>query len=112
VDFRGFFNSWAQCASSSGQLGQVTVEGLTVREWYNSAMDKQQNELEREYAFQIFGFNAGGKGDILLFCLASWASAGSQREFQAHATRGFLLPGFTSEWSPALDTSPRCCEFS
>ena len=24
------------------------------------------------------------KGDILLFCLGSWASAGSQREFQAH----------------------------
>ncbi len=29
-----------------------------------------------------------GKGDILLFCLGSWASAGSQREYQAHAARG------------------------
>jgi hypothetical protein len=38
----------------------------------------------------------GGKGDIT-FCLGSWASAGSQREFQAHAARGFLLPAFTSE---------------
>ncbi|MGO9122910.1 MAG: hypothetical protein ACLQPD_35475 [Desulfomonilaceae bacterium] len=29
-----------------------------------------------------------GKGDILLFCLGSWASEGSQREFQAHGVRG------------------------
>jgi protein subunit release factor B len=29
-----------------------------------------------------------GKGDILLFCFGSRASAGSQREFQAHAARG------------------------
>ncbi len=26
--------------------------------------------------------------------------------------RGLLLPTFTSEWSPALDTSRQCCEFS
>lgn len=43
-----------------------------------------------------------GKEDILPFCLGSWASAGLQREFQAHAARGVLLPTFTSEWSPIL----------
>ncbi len=30
----------------------------------------------------------GENGDILPFCLGSWASTGSQREFQAHAERG------------------------
>jgi len=31
------------------------------------------------------------KGDILLFYFGSWASAGSEREFQAHAERVILV---------------------
>ncbi len=43
------------------------------------------------------GLGKVGKGDILLFCLGSWASAGSQREYQAHAVRG----GHPRETHPA-----------
>jgi len=60
-----------------------------------------QYEEHQEYSFItvydvrnsleiIEGEKRGEKreGDILLFCFGSWASAGSQREFQAHAERG------------------------
>ncbi len=39
------------------------------------------------FNFHMGGKRGEGKGDILLFCLGSWAYAGSQPEFQAHAVR-------------------------
>ncbi len=70
---------------------QVTVKDRTVREWYNCAMDKQQNKLEREYAFQVLGM-AGDSGAFALYEMLHASDQDPDPRF------GFNVPKYWVRW--------------
>ena len=70
---------------------QVTVQGHTVREWYDRAMDKRQNKSEREYAFQVLG-TAGDSGELALYEMLRASDEDPDPRF------GFNVPKYWVRW--------------